>query len=364
MAEMEKYKDISIEGELKVVEPIMNYQKVNYQKMRELIDDSFIKGNEINMYINMNSILEYFYTPSNIDAMNSLSKFENILIVPEFINIMAHYRHYFFSRFGVKTRFFVYYLNKPVKYRDENYCKKLLEKQDTTLVRTGLMNDIIKTNISMINTICRYLKDIYFIESNGIDHSLIPYFIMKRLNKKEKQRHIVMTHDYFDYQLLNIKNSIILSAAGSKSRIYTKEQIYDKKLSKLKYVMMNDMSPKLFSLILSLSGDKGRDIVKLNYGFGKAIKKIDQLLDSGLILNDYNYDMENLSELFDVDKDSLYDNMKICDLRLNYRTMDERYKELIKSKLINLQANNIIMYYNQKYFKYNNIQLIELEEGV
>lgn len=346
-----------------VIEPIINYQKVKYEKLKEIIPSETVINKTVNIYINMNSILEYFYTNKMVDAMNSLIKLDNIVFTAEFINLMAHYRHYFFSRHRSKTRFFIYYLNKPVSY-DNKYMESMIKTRGSEKIRTGLMSEILDINLKLIDNICTYLPNIYFISSEGMDHSSIPYYLIKKLSKREDETNIVMTHDYYDYQLLNLPRTMILSASGDRSKMYTLKNIYDKKLSGLKYNKVNDISPELFSLIMSLTGHKDRDINKIdNYGFSKAIKKIDELLSNGLIKNGYNFNLTYLSKVMNVSENGLTHNFSLCDLRTKNNILKSTDEILITRKLINLRDNNAIMDINSRYFKFNNIHLIELEEG-
>lgn len=348
---------------MEVIEPILNYQKVSYEKLKELINVELIKDKIINIYVNMNSVINYFYAPATIDAMNSLRKLENVLFVPEFINLLAHYRHYFYSRFGCSTRFFIYYMNKEVVGKDD-YCTDMLDRMSIDNIKTGMMNDILISNMNMIETMCKYLQNIYFIKSDGIEPSLIPYHIIKKLSKRENECNIVMTHDYYDYQLLNLEKTIILSAAGNRSKVYTRDNIYYKKMKNIKYEMNNALSPELFTLIMSLTGYNKRNIDKLDkYGFSKCIKTIDNLLENNLMNNRYNSSIQELAILFNVDYDKLLDNFNKCDLKLNHKLMNSIDENIITRNLINLQDNDTIMYINSNYFPYNNIKLVELEEG-
>jgi hypothetical protein len=347
-----------------VVEPIINFQKVRYDKLKEIIEPGLIKDKTINIYINFNSILEYFYAPRVVEAMNSLESKDHLIFVSEFINLMAHYRHYFYSRHKCSTRFFVYFLNKE-PYGDKHYMQSMLHMRSHNHIKTGTMNEVLDININMIDTICKYLSNIYFIKSEGLDHSTIPYYILSKLSKRENEFNIIMTHDYFDYQLLNFPRTVVLSASGDRSKIYKRENIYDKKLKGLKYELRNQLSPELFTLIMTFMGNKERDIEKIgNYGFAKIIKKLDEFIDSGLIKNGYNFNLDYLSKLFGiVDTRILERNFGFCDLRIRNKIISEAKENIIKSKLINLRDNNTIMELNSKYFQFNNIQLIELEEG-
>lgn len=355
-----------IDEKLEVIEPIMNFQKIKYSKLNELIPIDFIQNKRVNFYINLNSILDNFYTDNIISAMNSLQGSEYLVFVPEFLNILAHYRHYMFSRFQCRTRFFIYYLNKPVKtakHINKNYCKKYLDRLDINERRTGVTNNVLKTIFNMIDKIIYYLPNCYFIESNGLELSLIPYYIIDCLNKKKNQCNIVLTHDYYDFQLLNHKDTMILSPAGSRSKSYFKKDIYYKKTKNTKYQLENELSPELFSVMNAYCGIKERNIEKIG-GFSKIAKSLDNGIINGLINNSYNPNIKLISSLFKEDiEDELNKNFLLTDLKTQYNIMSNLNKEMIKNKLINLNDNYAIMDLNSNYFQYNNIQLIEIEEG-
>lgn len=354
------------EERLEVIEPILNFQKVRYTKLNELIPLEYARGKRVNIYINLNSILNYFYSENIISSMNSLQGSEYLIFVPEFINLMAHYRHYFWSKFGTRTRFFIYYLNEPVKkakHINKKYCKKYIDRLDSLDIKTGVMNDILKTIFKMIDRIILYVPECYFLNSSGNDLSVIPYYIIKRLNKvKNHQAHIVLTHDYYDYQMLNLKDTMILSPAGNKSKSYFLKNIYDKKKKNCKYELENDINPELFSLLLSISGYKDRNIEKIQ-GFAKTIKKLDSLISTGILENEYTTDIKNVSELLNIDYDTLYNNFLLTDLRVQEKSLTKANKQFIGNKLINLRDNTTLMNLNSDYFQFNNLQLIELCEG-
>ena len=355
-----------IDEKLEVIEPLMNFQKIKYSKLNEIIPVNFIRGKFMNVYINLNSILESMYTENMLSLMNSLDGNEYLIMVPEFINIMAHYRHYFWSRFGSRSRFFIYYLNKPTrlsKHLNKDYCKKYISRLDIDEVKSGVFNDIMKTIIRMIDRIILYIPGCYLIESNGIEHSLIPYYIMKRLNKKDNQSNIVLTHDYYDFQLLNLKNSIIVSPSGNRSRGYFKKDIYEKKRKGSKYNLENDISPELFSLLMSCSGYGERNISKI-INFAKVIKSLDELISIGKIENKYTSDIKSIISNIDENKvDDVYNNFLLCDLKNQEKTINKKDESMIRNKLMDLRDNTTLMNLNSEYFKFNNIQTIELEEG-
>ena len=65
-------------NELEVIQPIINWHKIKYKTFSKLIMNSRMEGNKVNMFINLDSILNLFYTDKLIPAVHSLKHLENI----------------------------------------------------------------------------------------------------------------------------------------------------------------------------------------------------------------------------------------------------------------------------------------------
>ena len=355
--------------ELEVIEPIINYMKVKYDKLEELILSSSMEGDSINIFINIDKILDLFYNDRILSAVYSLKSLEDIILTAELINLIAHYRHFFWKKFRAKSNFYLYHYNKKVKlatYYNKDYLKDVSNKRDLKHPKYGELNSLINDNLKLVDLISLYVKNAYYIESNGLEPSIIPYYIIKN-KTKQSEANIILTSDKVEYQLANIKNTFILNCRGSKTKLISKKEIYDSYYKNIKYRPNNTISSKLYPVILSLIGYKKRNIDKVKgYSFVKSIKMIDKLIDNKIIKNkelkrlDYNIFKEYLSEeqFKQFELNFKYLNFKQIEQNLN--VLD---KILIDNKLEDRYDNIAIMDINADYFPNNNIKLIELCEG-
>lgn len=348
---------------MEVVEPIINFQKIKYDKFSELLhSENITKGNRFNIFINVETILDYFYKEQIIAAMNSLKSKENIILVSEFINLIAHYRHYFYSRYGARSRFFIYHLNRKVTNSKSDYMSDLLIKYDIENVKSGTMNDIMITNMKLVENICFYLPKIYFVNSNGVEPSLIPYYILTNYCKKEDYN-LIISRDYYDYQLTDFKNTFMLTASGKRSKIYNKKNVLEKKIKGFeeKYP---ELKSRHIPYIISLCGLKNRNIERVDkFTFSKACKLLHSIHKD--ILNSKDDRLIQLAIEDKIEDSKLFRyNLNLSLLSRMYDNLNYVDNELITKNLIDLKDINTLRNLNAMYFVNNNIHLEELFEGI
>lgn len=349
---------------LEVIEPIINFRKTKYDKLSELIANSSMSGSKLNMFINLDTVLDKFYAPDILSAFKSLKGKELIIITSELFNLVAHYRNFFWTRYKVKTTFYIYYLNRKVKLAGhKHYMESKLERKDLNHIDFGAVNYVFEKNMDLISSISKYIKNCYFIPSNGLEPSVIPYYIIKKYSKDE-ECNLIMTSDKSEYNLTNLNNTFILRATGKNSKILSKDDIYNYKFKNIKYKPNIKISTKLYPLILAMSGYKDRNINAVS-GFVQSCKIIESAINDYTISNSYVVDPTVLYEYLSDDKlETFVKNYQCLDTERHYRLMKKVDQLKIENNILDRYDNGAIVHLNSKYFETNNIQLIELCKGV
>ena len=139
-----------------MIEPLLNMYKIKYTELDKLIQ--FKSGACLNIFINLNSILNSFYQPKiAASALRDLSGKRVLAFSSEIINIIAHYRHYFWKYYKVPTTFYVYYSgdNIPIKNKKFNidYMKFQTIRRSENNPEFGQMNQLFNRNIKLIKMI-------------------------------------------------------------------------------------------------------------------------------------------------------------------------------------------------------------------
>lgn len=356
--------------ELEILEPIIRYHKIKYSLLKDMVETSGMEGNKMNIFINLDSIFNLLYNKKMVPAINSLKGLENISLASELINMIAHYRHFFWNRYGVPTKFYLYRCNrrpKSHKLFNEDYMKTF---ESNRLKENDLfdeVNKIIELNLNLIKLISSYVQDAYYIESKGLEQGLIPYHLIKQYEDDNEVCNWIITSDKLEYQLTNLKNTFIIRAMGKKSKIIKNQDIYNHYYKNVKYRPGVEISPSLYSLVLSMVGYKDRN-VKGSISFVKSMKIIDNMIFNKEIKNrKLPFINEDLFKYHIKDSDiinSIINNFKTIDFSYQNDLMSKKDFFKIEDQLVDKYDNKSIMKINNDYFQLNNLQLIELCEGI
>lgn len=357
--------------DLKVIEIILNSFKVKYNVLLDLINNSSAEGDNMNIYINLDSIFNNFYVEGKDSAMNSLTVKESLIMVSELINIAAHYRHFFWSRFRATTKIYFYYCNKRPKWQKkkvDTYFEKDEFNKSTEHPKFSGINETIEDVLKLFSKVIEYIQEVYYVPSDGLEPSIIPYYLIKNTGN-ENTCHMVISKDKIDYQLCNINNTFIVSPRGVNTKMIEAKTIYDHKFKSIKYRPKNHLSPELYPLLIAFLGDKKRGIPKVKgCTLVHTLKTIDKLIDDELIKNGLNksISLDTLSECIDeVSAKQIKNNYKCINFNRVYHLLTEMDSYNIRKHISNNKYDNeSIMNLNGTYFQNNNIKLIELSEGI
>lgn len=354
-----------------IFEPILNEHKIRYTIMQKFVEEHFKEGSKLNIYINLDSIFKKLYRPAITEGIDDMNEREKMELTSAVINLVSHYRHFFWNRYQVPTRFYFYFMNQAPYINQQfhpGYMKNTVDKKRTNHPDYGGVNRTILLNMKYISMISIFIQDCYCIPNNGIEPALIPYHIMQKDKDNTDICHLILTKDEFDYQLLNAaKNTLVLRMKYTDSYMITKETIYHERLSKVKYRPETSFNPKLYSLLLAFSGVKSREVKAIKgYGMVNVMKKLDKAFRSGLLPNKYMTDMLTLCDAIDCAEifGEVKDRFTAIDLKTNYKMLSSGALEGIELCLLDRYDNSSIMELNDKYFRNNPLELIRLEEGV
>lgn len=358
------------------LETVLHSKKLSYERLIPLVKEyisthnkSNSFGDTVNVFIDVYDVLKPLYMPQNLEVLGTLKVDERYMISSEIINIVSHYRHFFYSRFNMFSNIYFYYSDKPSsyhtsinsEYKEDFYSKRL----DLNNVPFSVLNKIIKNNIPLINTFMEYVPHAYFINTGSLEYTLLPSYIISNY-VNEKDLNMIVSNEKIMFQdLLLNDNTIQLDIRGEKSRIITTDNTYDVLLEKTKKSSMDyTIIPDLLNVIQSLSGYKKYNIKGIkNMSYGRSMNFIQKNLDNGLINNIQYSDPNILKSIFDNDEDFLkfYENFKLIDH--NTILNSNRYDLVVNKQLIDKVDAKSVRYINDKYFAKHPILIEYCFEG-
>ena len=174
----------------------MNY--VKYDRLNELIRYAYVGSNatKINIYVDLYPIIRSIYADTYQVSYNGFMD-----LVPLIINICAHYRYFFRKGYGVEsTIYLVAGRNHPelstMIILEYNYGMRKREQGPTHSV----MDDMLASNLQILEIMCPYLPDIHFINSAFETSVAIAYIIDNQYDKSIPN--LVISKDLYPIQLV------------------------------------------------------------------------------------------------------------------------------------------------------------------
>lgn len=348
-----------------VLQLYFNMFKIKYSKLDELlVNIPFIKGEEVIVYINIESILKKLVsTITDRENVITTNK-RNLILTSCVFNLVAHYRYYFHKK-GICSKVYVYgpesidmnYLNR-VYNKDYRTHMMLLNIEETTSIgRT--YNDSIK----MIKTMLTYVEGVNFISSGIIEPSVVPLVINNYFGFGDNKNFLV-TDDRYDYQYIK-DYFMILKPRQEKSIVIDFDNVMDILKEKTKCNNIPNPDINFLPFIISVLGDKYRNINKIKgLGISKIYNEINRGLQNNLISNEVN----NINSLSCLIKEEFQN-----DFLINYMTTSiyEQYKKIseveeryIINQVIDKHDGGYMKDINNNYFIEFPLNIIEINSGI
>ena len=351
------------------INAILNSKKIKYSVLKELINDLPEDTEELNLFISVESIMKHFYNKKVNEIFNSLTNDDKYILSSELINIAAHYRHFFWSRYNITTNFYFYYSSEKAEHNREIFNDYRLSYYNKTIddkVEFKALNKLINTNLKLANIISEYLPNIYFIDTKTLEPSVLVQYIVGKIKNIPEITNLVLTNNTLDYQLVNLPRTFILEMKMDDSYIISKNNIYKTLLKKSKTRDNSILDSSFYTSVLAISGFKKYDIEGLKgSGLIKTIAKLERDITNNKITND------EISSNLLLTADKIYeDNTDI--IKRNYKLLSYEYqrKQITPKEIhnIDLQLNNksdnvSLMEINRMYYEQYPLMLIELMEG-
>ena len=339
------------------VESLLYSNYIKYDKLSELVENNFqgSNANSVNIFIDIYSLIKGLYKCDTFTRDNGL------VMSSSMINLCAHLRHFFRNRYNVESKIYLIYSDNVPEYN-----KKLWlgynQNHEKVLNREAGVNELIKQNLSAIDTLSPYLPDIYFLITDFEAGVLMYDIICYNESKENFNPNIIITKDVYLYQLVGLcqhsiifrpkkSNSEDISFAVKRSNVLA-EWFISKNVAVPEEVEHLDAG--LCSLLMTLSRCPERSI-KSFFNLPKASEIICSGVSGYKILNGYNAYTKKIWDLLyrpDFDKYTfdLFDRrFKVIDILSQYYVYTNVKHN--KLKFINLVDPNTIKDINNKYFE-------------
>lgn len=283
------------------IDQIIGSSYIRYDRLSEIIKSAFVGSDAetINLFIDMYSILKPLYKNQVYDIEDYTKVTSNI------INICAHYRDFFKTRYGVYTNIYLINSNNTNPLNKKLYCG--YNESNENNLNNHMIKDMINNNINLLNILCPYLPDIHFINSQ-YETGVVIYDIISRLELENNHPNIILTKDIYNYQLAGICKDVTIlrpkKSKGNDESYYANKfnlvSIYLKERKVKNEHLYSSIRPEMLSLVMCMSSVKERSIKNL-CNINITLKHIISAITEFRISNGYN-SFNILENAFDFNK--------------------------------------------------------------
>lgn len=357
------------------VESLIYNHYIKYIRMTEMTNEAFVgsNANTVNVFIDMYSILKPLYMHTSNLSINNYT-----IITSSIINLCAHIREFFRTRYRVETKIFIIHSNNCSRSSTQFYASYNAHTA-SAIFNNAMITDMVNNNLELLKILCPYLYDIFFIQTQ-FEVGVCIYDILKRTkeyNKKDvsisaEDPSIIFSKDAYLYQLPALIDNVVIYRPRKKDGIDSSwfvnnanaiPMYVERRKSKYDYnSIIQSFNPSLLSLIMALTSFQEREIKSI-LNTASTIKIINEALINRQIYNGYNSDIRYVASILCTGK--LANQAMLLENR--FKSLDIPYQHSIymsnaeatinPNSVINLYDPENVKLLNNKYFESNPLDL-------
>ena len=326
-----------------------------------------LKPNDsMNVFINLEYMVTNLLSSRFCDIDKELATPSDIKsIVSDIFSIVAHYRN-FFIYYNVYPKIYLYLssldsdITKFPEYQvNKNYRKRYRLNCKNELTQTTL--DTFKSSFSVIQNICKYIDDVYFIISDNIDSSLIPSILG---NVSSTTHNMIISYDDIDDIYYSSPHTIRVKIKRKEHKrvgITSLSEILNSEYKITNTKLYHDNILFLSTLIGCKNRENIRNIPNV-LGYGPALlnKDINKGISNGLITsktNSIDLFKDCISEKY---RDEMECVIKQIDPLYRLQMINDINKRMLKSQLINLYDVEGLKFISSKLFNEYQLDIYNL----
>ena len=138
------------------LESLLYSYYVKYNRMDAIIHECNFNGDKLDIYIDLYDMLKPMYL-KNVYANKSF------IIVSSTINLAAHLRHYFWSRYNVMTRIYFVY-GEDITLNHKQFYGSFGDEKYKDNLNFDKNNSIIKSQLDLLKILVAYIAGVYLVK--------------------------------------------------------------------------------------------------------------------------------------------------------------------------------------------------------
>jgi hypothetical protein len=250
----------------------------------------------VDVFIDVHSVYASLWKEDLMDHLSALKKIGFWMLSGELINMVAHWRHWLWSRRGTACNVYLYHASGEAEWassivpgwRESFYDKRIRDDNPVWAPARRLT----RKNIAIAGAVMDYIPYAYVIDSGTLEPSMVPMHFIR-----EGQKAIVVSND-------PLAPFLCLARGDADVTVVTAKNVNSKVIrwggilrgmsdAKSMEESVKDMSDNLAPWALAMAGCKKHDVpqAKKGYGIAKAAKALKDWSANGLITDAWSGDL-------------------------------------------------------------------------
>lgn len=331
---------------------LVGRSRIKYTVLDQLFRSIHIPYDRVVMYIDMSSILYRLYRKSDLDAIYGIPP-EVVTkdLVLSILNTVGHYRRYFMTRLGISNDIILIRNRTRPDFQTllfPGYRRKWFDMIDPKNAEFGPLTAVIDTAYGFIESIVPYFEGIYCMDAHGVDDYTVIQHLKNSKYYGEGWYHLIFSRNVLPTQLVGPDCSVLYNKRDDSYLISNFNLYTDGLLRGRKTGASENLSANLLPFIWCMGGCSDIELKHTKYssGISDMVKKLNPLVDQGLIRNDMsiqaflkelsNHMPDHKTELRSLPEE-LINRHRIVDLSLSARAMTQ-------SQEIDLWKNHVDLF--------------------
>lgn len=345
-----------------MIDPVFNMYKTKFAVLDQLhlLDNTKKK---IRIFINLEMVLKTLMTAKNNNQLfvqgdpNDLK----LSLISNIVNLGQHYRLYC-TKYHKQSEIYLYCNYPHDRYKNSDYIvgyrsyyvNRVLKNDNCLYIINAL-----KEAFRFLDVLGKYIDGVYIITEGSVESSVIPYIIKEdSILDNDDIQDIIVSNTKYDLQYVN-HGFTLLHPFGDESSIITSDNV----ISKLKELckINNDINitPSFIPFILSMIGDRYRNIPKMaGVGLSTVLKTIKSGIDQKLITTSTTNNQMLANIIKECHRDIFLSNYNCVDITLQYNRLSESDIHRILYRIEDKFDENALRLINEKYFQMHPLMIV------
>jgi hypothetical protein len=348
-----------------IMGPLLGKNRIAFDKLDTILPKYEAVTDTIDIYLDVRSVFGIFFNDKFGFSAKDIPPRERMLLSSELMNIVGHYRRYFWSRREIRTRFTM--VHSAIASRR---CVSLMPEYKAEYIRSRRIDGpypenarFVEDNLEIVAMMSNRAPGTYFINSGTVDPDCIPRFLVK-----SKSVSICLSNNPSWAQHACFAKSHLLTLKGNESKLirycdvidYLTDGAYTKKFEE------GSIPYRLAEWLLAVSGSKKHNVPGWK-GFG-PVKTAKYFSSRNLVNGDF-YDPESMKvDMIEaaVEEDKIEQaltSFDVLSIRRNIECMTESERAVIEAQLVSNPDASSLEEANASHFGATPIRLGYLFDG-